>query len=75
MGIAMASNIQKALSSGAVSGDSALRFYNRTASRGAPLTELGGRQCQSVTQLVEACSVVFISVGRSRDLKDQTQSS
>ncbi|KAH8674302.1 hypothetical protein BX600DRAFT_457366 [Xylariales sp. PMI_506] len=58
MGTGMAKNIQKHLSA---SGAGPLRVYNRTASRCAPLEDIGAKKCESVAELVQGCSIIFIS--------------
>lgn len=62
MGLAMAQNIQSFLQR---ESKSPLRFWNRTASRGAPLESLGGIPCASIAQLVIECDLIFISVSES----------
>ncbi|KAF2800921.1 hypothetical protein K505DRAFT_263006 [Melanomma pulvis-pyrius CBS 109.77] len=59
MGLAMALNIQKYLSENKFP---ALRYSNRTLSRGEPLEKLGGVPCQSIAELGQSCDVIFISV-------------
>jgi 3-hydroxyisobutyrate dehydrogenase-like beta-hydroxyacid dehydrogenase len=59
MGLAMALNMQKHLNK---SGYPALRYTNRTISRGAPLEELGGVPCSNVAEMIQSCDIVFISV-------------
>jgi 3-hydroxyisobutyrate dehydrogenase-like beta-hydroxyacid dehydrogenase len=59
MGLAMATNIQKHLTQ---NNSPALKYWNRTISRGEPLKELGGVTCASPEELVQVCDVVFISV-------------
>ncbi|KAJ5788283.1 hypothetical protein N7457_003273 [Penicillium paradoxum] len=58
MGLAMARNVQGFLQN---EGKTPLRFWNRTASRGAPLESLGGIGCESIAQLVGECDLFFIS--------------
>ncbi|KAJ5257868.1 hypothetical protein N7524_009424 [Penicillium chrysogenum] len=58
MGLAMAQNIQRFLQRDK---KSQLRFWNRTASRGAPLELLGAIECESIAQLVIECDLIFIS--------------
>ncbi|KAJ5373944.1 hypothetical protein N7517_005950 [Penicillium concentricum] len=58
MGLAMAQNVQRFLQKDT---KSQLRFWNRTASRGAPLELLGGIGCESIAQLVTECDLIFIS--------------
>ncbi|CAG7991881.1 unnamed protein product [Penicillium nalgiovense] len=59
MGLAMAQNVQRFLQQDT---KSQLRFWNRTASRGAPLELLGAIGCKSIAQLVTECDLIFISV-------------
>lgn len=59
MGLAMAQNVHRFLQQDTIS---QLRFWNRTASRGAPLESLGGIGCESIAQLVAECDLIFISV-------------
>ncbi|KAF2739911.1 6-phosphogluconate dehydrogenase-like protein NAD-binding protein [Polyplosphaeria fusca] len=59
MGLAMAQNIQKALTEKAMT---PLCYTNRTLSRGDALQELGGIPCPSIAELVQRCDIVFISV-------------
>ena len=65
MGLAMAQNIQTFLQRDK---KSQLRFWNRTASRGAPLELLGAIECESIAQLVIECDLIFISVSISIDM-------
>ncbi|OTB09313.1 hypothetical protein M426DRAFT_315883 [Hypoxylon sp. CI-4A] len=58
MGSAMAKNIHKYLSS---QGQQPLRFFNRTASRGDALENLGGIRCQDVAQVASESDIIFIS--------------
>ncbi|KAJ6044833.1 uncharacterized protein N7446_003027 [Penicillium canescens] len=58
MGLAMAQNVQQFLHREKKPG---LRFWNRTASRGAPLESIGAVGCHSIAQLVRQCDLVFIS--------------
>jgi 3-hydroxyisobutyrate dehydrogenase-like beta-hydroxyacid dehydrogenase len=58
MGLAMAQNVQRYLQNT----KSQLRFWNRTASRSAPLESLGAIGCESIAQLVAECDLIFISV-------------
>ncbi|KAJ5206955.1 hypothetical protein N7472_003403 [Penicillium cf. griseofulvum] len=57
MGLAMAQNVQRYLQNT----KSQLRFWNRTASRGAPLESLGAIGCESIAQLVAECDLIFMS--------------
>lgn len=59
MGLAMAINLHKHL---VLKGLPALQYWNRTISKGDPLKELGGEPSNSVVELVEECSAIFISV-------------
>jgi 3-hydroxyisobutyrate dehydrogenase-like beta-hydroxyacid dehydrogenase len=59
MGLAMARNVQQFLHR---EDRAQLRYWNRTASRGAPLESLGGIGCETITQLVAECDLIFISV-------------
>ncbi|KAI1755990.1 NAD binding domain of 6-phosphogluconate dehydrogenase-domain-containing protein [Xylaria castorea] len=58
MGHAMAKNVHAYLQS--QSGTS-LSFYNRTASRGDDLEQLGGKRCASVAELAACSNAIFIS--------------
>ncbi|GKZ25842.1 hypothetical protein AbraIFM66951_002843 [Aspergillus brasiliensis] len=58
MGLAMASNLQKYL---LAEGQSPLRFWNRTASKGDALKSLGGIQCDSIAAVVRDSVIIFIS--------------
>ncbi|KAK6077375.1 3-hydroxyisobutyrate dehydrogenase, mitochondrial 1 [Seiridium cupressi] len=58
MGTGMASRIQKTLSE---SSSQPLRVYNRTASRCAPLEELGAERRDTVGQLTQDCDIIFLS--------------
>jgi 3-hydroxyisobutyrate dehydrogenase-like beta-hydroxyacid dehydrogenase len=60
MGLAMAKNVQRALST--QEKQASLNYYNRTASKGAPLAEMGGIPCQSIAELSKNCDLIFISV-------------
>jgi 3-hydroxyisobutyrate dehydrogenase-like beta-hydroxyacid dehydrogenase len=62
MGLAMATNIQKHLASNTYP---ALKYWNRTISRGEPLKQAGGIPCSSPEELVQNCDVIFISVSQS----------
>jgi 3-hydroxyisobutyrate dehydrogenase-like beta-hydroxyacid dehydrogenase len=59
MGLAMATNIQKHLTQ---NNSPALKYWNRTISRGEPLEELGSIACASAEELARTCDVIFISV-------------
>ncbi|KAL3465964.1 3-hydroxyisobutyrate dehydrogenase [Aspergillus heterothallicus] len=59
MGLAMASNLQRHLSS---TNGPPLRIYNRTASRGQSLVEIGSIQSPSIPELVADVDICFISV-------------
>lgn len=59
MGLAMAQNIQRYISQNKLP---ALRYSNRTLSRGEPLQKLGGMSCQSIAELAQSCDVIFVSV-------------
>lgn len=63
MGLAMARNVQNYLQR---EGGLALRSWNRTASRGAPLATLGAVNCESIAHLVTDVDIVFISVSSIR---------
>lgn len=63
MGNAMAQNVQKTLRQ---NNREPVHFYNRTASRGLALKDLGGVQCASVAEVVNISDVVFISVSMFR---------
>ncbi|GKZ71676.1 hypothetical protein AnigIFM50267_007718 [Aspergillus niger] len=58
MGLAMASNLQKHL---LAEGQPPLRFWNRTASKGDALNNLGGIQCASIAAVVRDSVIIFIS--------------
>jgi 3-hydroxyisobutyrate dehydrogenase-like beta-hydroxyacid dehydrogenase len=66
MGCAMATNVQKLLLR---EGRPALKFWNRTASRGAPLVSLGASGCDSIERLVTECDIIFISVSIKQWIK------
>ncbi|KAF2833314.1 NAD(P)-binding protein [Ophiobolus disseminans] len=66
MGLAMATNIQKHMTSNHLP---ALKYWNRTISRGEPLKELGGIPCQSPEELVQSCDIILISVSDDEVLK------
>lgn len=59
MGSAMAGNLNRHLLK---EGQRPLHFYNRTASRGAFLAELGAIQADSISSLVKRCDLIFLSV-------------
>lgn len=67
MGLAMAINLQKYLTS---INAPALAYHNRTMARGEPLIQLGGTPYESVGELVDNADMVFISV---RTLKSSQQ--
>ncbi|KAJ5308965.1 hypothetical protein PENANT_c020G03108 [Penicillium antarcticum] len=58
MGLAMAQNVHNFLKS---EKKPALRFWNRTPSRGDPLLALGAVSCVDIVLLVGRCDLVFIS--------------
>lgn len=60
MGLAMAINLQKYLTS---INAPALAYHNRTMSRGEPLAQLGGTPYESAGELVDNADMIFISVG------------
>ena len=62
MGLAMATNIQKHLSQHNLP---PLKYWNRTLSRGDSLKDIGGTPCPSITELVQNCDIIFISVSHS----------
>ncbi|KAL6706447.1 hypothetical protein ACN47E_005386 [Coniothyrium glycines] len=59
MGLAMATNLQKHLQN---TNGRHLKYWNRTMSRGDTLQELGGEPCPTIEDLVQACSLIFISL-------------
>jgi len=59
MGLAMALNIQKHITQNNLP---ALKYWNRTISRGETLKELGSIACTSPEELARNCDVIFISV-------------
>jgi len=59
MGLAMAMNIQKYLHHNKLP---ALRYTNRTLSRGDSLGELGAIPAESIREIVEKSDIVFIAV-------------
>lgn len=59
MGAAMATNLHQHLMK---EGKGPLSIYNRTASRGGPLVDLGAIRQDSVAELVKQCDLVFLSV-------------
>jgi 3-hydroxyisobutyrate dehydrogenase-like beta-hydroxyacid dehydrogenase len=61
MGLAMSINLQKHLTEKSLP---ALRYWNRTISRGDPLKQIGGVPCESPETLVQGCDIIFISVRR-----------
>ena len=58
----MATNIQKHMKEKALP---SMKYWNRTQSRGEPLSEKGAISSQSIAELVQSCEVVFISVSLS----------
>ncbi|KAH8730992.1 NAD binding domain of 6-phosphogluconate dehydrogenase-domain-containing protein [Phaeosphaeriaceae sp. PMI808] len=66
MGLAMATNIQKHLTT---QQSPALKYWNRTLSRGDPLQKIGGAPCSSIEELVQLCDIIFISVSDDEALK------
>lgn len=60
MGLGMAINLQKHLSQ--QTGTQALRYHNRTVSRGEPLQEVGGAPAPSVSDLVATSDIIFLSL-------------
>jgi 3-hydroxyisobutyrate dehydrogenase-like beta-hydroxyacid dehydrogenase len=59
MGLPMATNLQKHLSS---TGASNLIYFNRTISRGDPLKDIGARPASSATDLVDNSDIIFMSL-------------
>ena len=59
MGLPMATNLQKHLSS---SESSNLIYFNRTISRGDPLKDLGAQPASSPGDLVSKCDIIFFSL-------------
>ncbi|KAL5338043.1 3-hydroxyisobutyrate dehydrogenase [Aspergillus crustosus] len=59
MGQAMALNVQRHLTTLKAP---VLHFYNRTATRGEPLTDIGGIQSPSIQDLINGIDICFISV-------------
>lgn len=58
MGLPMGCRLQKHLTEHNLH---ALHFANRNLSKGDPLKKLGGIPCQDITELVQACDVIWIS--------------
>ena len=59
MGLPMATNLQKHLSS---NGPSNLIYFNRTVSRGDSLKDLGAQPASSPGNLVSKCDIIFFSL-------------
>ncbi|KAK2016123.1 NAD(P)-binding protein [Colletotrichum eremochloae] len=59
MGLGMASNLQKHLIKLNAPN---LQYYNRTISRGAPLSEIGALACSNVKDLVDNTDIAFMSL-------------
>ncbi|KAF4988214.1 hypothetical protein FGRMN_9897 [Fusarium graminum] len=59
MGLPMATNLQKHLSS---TSDSSLTYYNRTITRGDALKDLGAQPASSARELVTKSDIVFLSL-------------
>lgn len=59
MGLGMATNLQKHLTSGSGPG---LRYFNRTMHRGDTLRDIGGLPASSVRDLVSSSDIVFMSL-------------
>lgn len=59
MGLPMAINIQKYLSEHQYP---PLQYTDRMISLGETLSEIGGVSCTKITDLVQICDVIFISV-------------
>lgn len=59
MGSTMAKNLHNYLSK---TDGLPLHIYNRTASRGTPLVDLGAVQDDSISTLVGHCDLIFVSV-------------
>lgn len=57
----MARNMQRHLTA---VGEVPLCWFNRTASRGQSLLDLGAVQCESIGDLVTKCDIIFLSVRR-----------
>ncbi|KAI1733853.1 hypothetical protein F4680DRAFT_378021 [Xylaria scruposa] len=66
MGNAMAKNVHAYLKS---QSGTPLSFYNRTASRGDGLQQLGGERCASVAELAARSKVIFISASDDAAVK------
>lgn len=60
MGLGMAMNLQSRLSQKA--GTPALRYHNRTISRGEPLQEIGGVLASNISELVATSDIIFLSL-------------
>ncbi|KAH6860858.1 hypothetical protein BKA58DRAFT_40880 [Alternaria rosae] len=69
MGLAMATNIQKHLTQNNLP---PLKYWNRTLSRGDSLKDIGGTPCSAITDLVQNCDVIFISVSDDTALESIT---
>lgn len=59
MGLAMAINVQKHLQANS---QTSLKYWNRTISKGGPLKALGGEPCESIAELADRCTIIFVSV-------------
>ena len=62
IGLAMGTNIQKHVAQNNLP---PLKYWNRTLSRGDSLKDIGGTPCPSITELVQYCDVIFVSVSPS----------
>lgn len=66
MGLGMATNLQKYLSS---LGATSLLYHNRTMDRGIPLREIGGIPASSISGLVQDSDIIFISLSDDNALQ------
>jgi 3-hydroxyisobutyrate dehydrogenase-like beta-hydroxyacid dehydrogenase len=63
MGLAMATNLQKHITSLDLSKN--IYYHNRTMSRGAPLQEMGAIPRDDLSSFARSCDVIFLSVRAS----------
>lgn len=67
MGIAMASNLQKHLTK---TTSTTLRYYNRTASRGDSLRDLGATPSATIADVAAKADIIFMSLSDDSAVED-----
>jgi 3-hydroxyisobutyrate dehydrogenase-like beta-hydroxyacid dehydrogenase len=70
MGVRMAENLQRYLSNNSYP---CLVFFNRTASKGKSIEDLGGKRLKSVNEVVAASDVTFFMLSNDEAIKDNVK--